>query len=71
MAKFKVGDKVKIVRLLDDMTSRELIGKFGVVQELDPLPNGETNYYISGHYMHEAELEVIEGGKQSEQVNPF
>ena len=60
MAKFQVGDKVKIVRLLDEMTSRELIGKVGTIQEVEPLPNGETNYYVDGHYMHEAELEAAE-----------
>lgn len=57
MAKFKIGDKVKIVRLLDEMTNRELISMVGTIKEIDPLPNGDFNYYVDGHYMHEEELE--------------
>lgn len=60
MAKFKIGQRVKIVRLLDEMTSRDLIGKVGTIVEVEPLPNGETNYFVDGHYMHEAELESVE-----------
>ncbi len=56
--KFKEGDKVKIIKLLDEMTSRDLIGKVSTIQEVDPLPNGDFNYYVDGHYMHEAELEA-------------
>ena len=58
-AKFQIGDKVVIVRLLDEMTNKDLIGFIGTVQEIDPLPNGEYNYYVDGHYMHEAELELV------------
>lgn len=57
MAKFKVGDKVKVVRLLDEMTNRKLIGMVGTIEEIDPLPTGDFNYYVDGHYMHEEELE--------------
>jgi hypothetical protein len=57
MSKFRVGDRVRIVKLLDSITSRALIGKTGIIREIDPLPNGETNYYMGDHYMHEAELE--------------
>jgi len=56
--KFQEGDSVKIVRLLDETTSKELIGESGVVREIDDLPNGEFNYYVDGHYMHEDELEL-------------
>jgi hypothetical protein len=55
-AKFSVGEKVMVVRLLDDITSRELIGMVGTIEEIDELPNGEFNYYVDGHYMHEEEL---------------
>ncbi|MBA7700301.1 hypothetical protein ES703_109012 [subsurface metagenome] len=58
MPKFKEGDMVKIVRLLDEITSRSLIGKTGTVREIEPLPNGEFNYYVDTHYMHEDELEL-------------
>jgi hypothetical protein len=56
MPKFSVGEKVKVVKLLDDITSRELIGMVGIVEEIDKLPNGDFNYYVSGHYVHEEEL---------------
>lgn len=59
-AKFKVGDRVKIVNLLDSITSRALIGMVGTIGEIDPLPNGEYNYRVDDHYMHEAELEKVE-----------
>lgn len=65
--RFQAGDQVKIVRILDDITSRELIGLIGAVQEVDPLPNGDFNYYVDGHYMHEAELEAVSGGRSNEQ----
>lgn len=58
--KFDVGQIVKIVRLLDTTTNRSLIGLIGSVEEVDSLPNGEYNYYVSGHYMHEGELEFDE-----------
>ncbi len=59
MPKFKEGDRVKIVRLLDEITCSDLIGKTGTVREVEPLPNGEFNYYVDTHYMHEDELELI------------
>ena len=60
MAKFSVGEKVKIVRLLDDITNRDLIGKIGTIEEIETLPNGEVNYYLAeGHYIHEEELEKV------------
>lgn len=55
--KFKMGQRVKIVRLLDATTTRELIGKEGNITEIDPLANGEFNYRVGDHYMHEGELE--------------
>ena len=62
-AKFKVGEKVKVVELLDSTTTKELIGLVGIVQEVDPLANGHFNYYIGSagpvvHYMHEEELKA-------------
>ena len=57
-AKFRVGQKVKVVRLMDTISSRDLISLVGSVEEVDSLPNGEYNYYVDGHYMHEGELEL-------------
>jgi len=57
--KFTVGQEVKIVKLLDTLTSRELIGKEGVIREIDQLANGAFNYDVDGHYMHEEELEAV------------
>ena len=65
-AKFKPGDRVKVVRLLDETTKKTilLIGHVGTVIEIEPLRNGEFDYYVAdeatkviGRYMHEAELE--------------
>ena len=59
-AKFAVGDTVKVFRLDDGgLTSKDLIGLVGQVEEVDRLPNGEFNYYVDGHYMHEGELEIV------------
>ncbi len=58
MAKFSVGDKVKVVKLLDDITNRDLIGMIGTIEEIDELI-GQVNYYVDGHYMHEQELEKV------------
>jgi len=64
MAKFSVGERVKVVRLLDDITSRELIGLIGVIEEIDLIEiDGriiQVNYYVDGHYMHEEELERVD-----------
>jgi hypothetical protein len=60
MSKFAVGERAKIVRLLDDITNRDLIGLVGTIEEVEPLPNGDTNYYLDGHYVHEEELEAVE-----------
>ena len=58
--RFKEGDRVRIVRLDDEMTSRDLIGLEGDIEELDELPNDQTNYYVDGHYMHEDELILVD-----------
>jgi len=57
--KFNIGDIVVIVKLLDDFTDKELIGKVSTVEEIDELPNGNFNYYVGGHYMHEEELRLL------------
>ena len=59
-AKFAVGQRVKIVRILDNVTSKKLIGRKGIIVEVDPLPNGDFNYYVGDQYMHEEELETAE-----------
>lgn len=56
--KFNVGDIVKVVKLLDETSSRDLIGMTGTIREIDPLPNGDYNYDVDGHYIHEEELEA-------------
>ncbi len=66
MAKFSVGERVKVMRLLDNFTSRGLIGMVGTVEEIEVLPNGQMNYYVDGHYMHEEELEKLENIEREE-----
>ena len=39
--KFKIGQKVKIVRLMGTTTTRDLIDTEGYIKEIDPLVNGE------------------------------
>lgn len=58
-AQYQVGDTVQVVKLLDETTSKDLIGFTGKVDEVDPLPNGDFNYYVGGHYMHEEELRRV------------
>jgi len=61
--RFKVGDPVTIARLMDTMTSKELIGHVGVIDEVETLFNGDYNYEMKckcdggSHYVHEEELE--------------
>lgn len=54
--KFQVGDKVKVVRILDTITTPDLLGFTGTVREIDPLPNGHYNYDVDGHYLNEEML---------------
>jgi len=56
VAKYKIGDSVKIVKIMDDFTSKDLMGKVGRIEDIEELPNGHTNYWVDGHYMHEEEL---------------
>lgn len=56
--KFKVGDKVRIVRLVDTITSQSIIGQVGTITEVDDLPNGDYNYRMDSYYVHEEELEL-------------
>jgi len=64
MAKFFIGERVKIVKLLDDITNRKLIGVVGVIEGIDELPNGQVNYYVGSHYMHEQELEAVKNDER-------
>ena len=68
MPKFSVGEKVKVVRLLDNITDRRLIGMIGIVEEIEELPNGQVNYYINGHYVHEEELEKVNSEQKSTKI---
>lgn len=56
-AKFKVGEQVQVTCILDEMTSKDLVGFVGTIREVDPLANGAYNYDVDGHYMHEEELQ--------------
>ena len=58
-AKFSIGQRVKVVKLLDTLSNKELIGLVGTIDEIDSLPNGDFNYYVDNHYMHEEELENV------------
>ncbi len=62
--KFYQGDMVKVFRLDGETTSKEMIGFIGTIREVDPLPNGEYNYEVDGHYMHEGELEKYQNTKK-------
>jgi hypothetical protein len=57
-ALFKIGDTVKVVRVLDSITTPDLLGFTGTVREIDPLPNGHYNYDVDGHYLNEEMLEA-------------
>ena len=57
--KFHEGDPVKIVRVIDEMTSKSIIGQRSTIEEVDDLPNGDYNYTLAnGTYVHEEELEL-------------
>lgn len=56
---FRLGQKVKIVRILDDSTSKNLIGYEGAITEVEPLSNGKFNYFVDRYYMREEELEAV------------
>lgn len=55
--KYSPGDLVKVVRIDNGITSKDLLGLVGTVREVEQLDNGENNYYVDGHYMHETEIE--------------
>lgn len=57
-AKFKIGDRVKVVKILDSITTPDLLGFTGTVREVEPLPNGHYNYDVDGHYLNEEMLEA-------------
>lgn len=61
---YRVDDEVEIYRLDDEITSKILIGKRGIICEIDSLPNGQFNYVVLSrdgrHYMHEGELRKLE-----------
>lgn len=67
--RFQLGDRVRVCRILDPNTSHIMVGKIGLVTDIDMLAGGQYNYYIDGTttdphgytkfhtYMHEQELE--------------
>lgn len=60
---FKVEDRVRIARLADNMTSRDIIGHRGVIIEIDELSNSSVEMRCSTcggiHTMHEQELDFL------------
>jgi hypothetical protein len=76
---FKLGDRVRITRLDDEMTSKELIGLEGEIVDVDDLrvfgdagPSFgciQVNYEVKTekgiHYMHQQELELVPGGQDA------
>jgi hypothetical protein len=65
--KFKTGEAARIYRLLDNMSSRDLIGRVGKIEEIDELANGCFNYILNGHLVHEEELSRVYAGVPFEQ----
>ncbi len=64
--RFALGDRVRIVRLLDSLTTPALIGHEGKIEEFDAeawplIANYEMDCGTCGssHYVHDAELEAI------------
>jgi len=73
--KFKVGDQIRVVRVLDDITDKNLIGCTGTIMEVESLPHFESiqyqhNYDVSlnrgggiitgPHYLNEQMLDGVE-----------
>lgn len=58
--KFEPGDCVKVIKVLDNFTSKKVIGKQGIVLFEDWLPNGDYNYELDIGYFHEEELAADE-----------
>lgn len=56
-SKFKVKDRVKIVRLIDERTSKEIIGKWGVVVSVGNTYDVKTDDGLT-HCLNEKELEL-------------
>lgn len=69
--RFKIGDRVKVVRIVDDITSHDLIGFIGNVTEVESLAPlgwcscgenlGDTmqhNYDVDGRYLNEQMIEL-------------
>ena len=59
-AKYQVGERVKVVKILDTTTPPDLLGFTGTVREIDPLPSGHYNYDVDGNYLNEEMLERVE-----------
>jgi len=60
---FRPGDGVRICRVIDSITSQEIVGHLGYVEEVEPLCNGAFNYDMKcdtcggTHYVNEPMLE--------------
>jgi hypothetical protein len=59
-ARFKLNDRVTVVRLLNDIDPRELVGFTGVVQDVEELAGPQFNYTVSGRYLNEQQLELAD-----------
>lgn len=63
--RFKVGDRVRIARVLDTMTAPELVGQTGEVIEVEQPSQLQRNYEVrlddtgSEHYLNDQMLEAV------------
>jgi hypothetical protein len=55
--RYSPGQIVEVIRLPDgsDMSTK-LLGTIGPIVEVDPLPNGYTNYWVGPRYLHDVML---------------
>jgi hypothetical protein len=60
---FKPGDRVRIARIADTITSREIIGHCGIIIEIDDMSTSSVDVRCSTcdgvHTMHEQELDFM------------
>lgn len=57
--RFKVGQRVKVVAILDEITSQDLLGFEGTVREIDEVSAEQFNYDVDGRYLNEQMLEAV------------
>lgn len=57
--RFDVGQRVRVVAILDAITSTDLLGFEGTVEEIDELPGDQFNYTVDGRYLNEQMLAAV------------